>query len=274
MGRDPLNRFIRFGLLLGVCMVPVATLACRHATQPLKTDSLPLTSEAISALRNENTTLKQTLRSSEQTVRQLKQELSALKNQVVEKDARIGDLLQRSEEQQKHMDSAIVDVVRSKAKLRSIESKAEAASTIAEAEIALKALQNQADASDWVAKDEIAVPAHLLEMSSKEFNAENYGGALYLANQTKGRIRSAQDRLSSNAQAAPLTDGAASKPPVPLKVIKNSNLRSGPGLAYKILTQLKAGTPVLGLEYKSGWIYVQVSEQRTGWIFQPLVMSR
>jgi hypothetical protein len=275
MGRDRLIRIMRFGLWLIVCMVSASALDCRHASKPQKSDSLPCPPETVSALRNENATLKQALQSSGKTVQRLKQELSALKIKVAEKDARIGDLLQRSEEQQKHMEAAIVDVVRSKAKLRSLESKAEAASTIAEAEIALKTLQSMADASDWVAMDEIAIAAHLLEMSTQEFDAENFGGALYLANQAKGRVRSAQNRLSSMAvQVAPFTGEAASNRPVQLKVVKNSNLRSGPGLKYTILAQLKAGTPVLGLEYKDGWIYIQVSEQRTGWIFQPLVTSR
>lgn len=65
---------------------------------------------------------------------ELEGELARLQLLLLEKEAKNKDLDQR-------LDEAILEVVRAKAKLRSLESKAEAVSTLAEGEIALKALK-------------------------------------------------------------------------------------------------------------------------------------
>jgi hypothetical protein len=101
-----------------------------------------------------------------------------------------------------------------------------------------------------------------------------YGGALYLANQAKGRVRTAQDRLSSMADISPSSGEASFAQPLPLKVLKKSNLRSGPGLDHKILTELEIGTLLVGLSHKGRWIQVKAPKELTGWIYQPLVGAR
>jgi hypothetical protein len=230
----------------------------------------------MAELRSENSSLKQALTTQVQNVRRLEQELSALKIQAIEQDAVIDELRRRSDAQQKRLGAAIVDVVRSKAKLRSMESKAEAATTIAEAEIAFKALQKQAASFDWITLDEIDISEHLLEMSAQEFNAQNYGGALYLANQAKGRVRTAQDRLNSMVNNSPGSgEGSLSfVQPLPLKVLKRSNLRSGPGLEHEIVVQLEKGTLIVGLSHSKHWIQVEAPGEITGWIYRPLVGAR
>lgn len=261
--------FIRFWLLCGVGLACTSVVGCQTARKPPK-DATAL----ISSLQKENRSLKQGLKAREQKVHQLEQDLSALKKELSEQREFAGELQRRSEGQQKRLEAAIVDVVRSKAKLRSLESKADAASTIAEAEIALKALKSSAESTDWVALDEIAIAEHLLKMSSQEFNAKNYGGALYLANQTKARVRTAQDRMSTRANVVQFVGEVSFSQPVPLKVIKNSNLRSGPGLEYPILVELGNETPIVGLGYKGKWVHVQAPAGKTGWIIQSLVAGR
>lgn len=260
--------------LLVLCFVGWVAVGCQTGQQAKRPEPAPCPPDNSAALRSENSSLKQALATSEQKVQRLEQELSTLKIQAIEQDAVINELRRRSEVRQNRLGAAIVDVVRSKAKLRSLESKAEAASTIAEAEIALKALQSRAASSDWVALDEIAIAEHLLGMSADEFNAQNYGGALYLANQAKGRVRTAQDRLSSMANTPSSLGEAAFAQPLPLKVMKRSNLRSGPGLEHEILAQLEKGTLIVGLSQKERWIQVEAPGERTGWIYRPLVGAR
>lgn len=260
--------------LLFLCFVGWVAAGCQIGQQAKRPEPAPCPPETIEALRSENTSLMKALATSEQKAQQLEQELSNLKIQVIEQDAVINELRRRSDAQQKRLSDAIVDVVRSKAKLRSMESKAEAASTIAEAEIAFKALQSRAASFDWVALDEIAITEHLLEMSAQEFNVQNYGGALYLANQAKGRVRTAQDRLSSMANTSPPAGEDSFAQPLPLKVLKKSNLRSGPGLEHEILAELEQGTLIVGLSHKGPWIQVQAPGEMTGWIYRPLVGAR
>ena len=62
--------------------------------------------------------------------------------------------------------------------------------------------------------------------------------------------------------------------PVPLKVIRASNLRKGPGLNFKVIATLKAQTPLVGYSYKGQWVRVRKSDGRAGWVFQTLVGGR
>ena len=266
---DGFTRIHGFWKLCGVWLACAAVLGCQTVYEPTQD-----TTELLSSLQKENRSLKLSLKEREQEAQQLEQELSALNKELSQQREFTSELQRRSEGQQKRLEAAIVEVVRSKAKLRSLESKADAASTIAEAEIALKVLKSSAESSDWVALDEIAIAEHLLKMSSKEFNARNYGGALYLANQTKARVRTAQDRISTGTNVVPFVGEASFSQPVPLKVIKNSNLRSGPGLNFPILVELKNETQIVGLGYKGKWVHVQAPQGKTGWIIQSLVATR
>jgi uncharacterized coiled-coil protein SlyX len=262
--------------LLAFFIVGWVAVGCQAGPQIKQPEPAPCPPERVAELRSENRSLQQALAAREQVVRRLDQELSTLKIKTIEQDAVIHELRRRSATQQKRLDEAIVDVVRSKAKLRSMESKAEAATTIAEAEVAFKALQKQAASFDWISLDEIAISEHLMEMSAQEFNAQNYGGALYLANQAKGRVRTAQESLNSMLNTSPASgEGAFSfAQPLPLKVLKRSNLRSGPGLDYKIVVELEKGTLIVGLSHRKDWIHVKAPEEMTGWIYRPLVGAR
>jgi hypothetical protein len=264
----------RLGRIICVCLVCLLAAGCQHVRKQSKRLPNPCPPEKTTIIQSENNALKQALASSDEKVQNLEQEIGALKIQAIEQEALVSQLRRRSEAQQTSLDAAIVDVVRSKAKLRSLESKAEAASTIAEAEIAFQALQSRAASTDWVALDEIAIAEHLLKMSTQEFDAQNYGGALYLANQTKSRVRAAQQRLSNIANIVPLAGEASFTQPVPLKVLKKSNLRIGPGLEHKILIELEKGAKVFGFAYMGSWIHVEAPEGISGWIFQTLVESQ
>jgi hypothetical protein len=169
-------------------------------------------------------------------------------------------------------DEAILEVVRTKAKLRSLESKAEAASEMAEAEIAVKALKVQLRGRG--AGPDVSKAEQLLKISAEEFNKENYGGALYLASQAKGHIRASQMRIVSPEKIESVVGETLFAQPVPLKVLTTSNLRQGPGLKSKILAKLEKGTTLVGYSYKGRWVRVTSEGGASGWIYQTLVGGR
>src|SRR6267143_449579 len=92
---------------------------------------------------------------------------------------------------QERLDDARQEVVRAMAKLQTLATRAEAASAIAEAEIALQPLQ----AAGTRAAPEYAQARRLLDQSTVEFNKSNYGGALYLASQAKSLAGVGKGRL-------------------------------------------------------------------------------
>src|ERR1041384_5942282 len=100
--------------------------------------------------------------------------IARLEMRLLERDAQLADLPTRLED-------ARQEVVRAMAKLQTLASRAEAASGMAEAEVALRTLKT----GGGQAAPEVGQAGSLLEESSTEFNKQNYGGALYLANQAK-----------------------------------------------------------------------------------------
>ena len=98
-------------------------------------------------------------------------ELARLRTQVTNRDAQIADL-------QRRLADAMNEAVRAMARLRTLATRAEAASAMAEAEVTLQPLR-QRGGRDAAEAD------RLLKSAGTEFEQENYGGAVYLATQAK-----------------------------------------------------------------------------------------
>ena len=214
----------------------------------------------------------------QQTLVQRDASLAKLQLQLLERDAQIKQLEDRLNSQQEMLDEAVQEVVRAKAKLRSLETKAEAASEMAEAEIAIKALQTQL--ADQTQNQELVNAQKLLKMSAQEFKKENYGGAVYLTTQAKGHIRAAQIQLGGRGKVAsikrlpPVEGEVFFTLPLPLQVLKTSNLREKADLESRVITTLERGTPLIGYSYKGQWVRVTSEDGNNGWIYQTLIGGR
>lgn len=184
--------------------------------------------------------------------------------QLLERDAQVTEL-------QDKLNEAIQEVVRTKAKLHTVESKAEAASTMAEAEIALKQVKSATEEADPA--PELTQAEQLLTMSAAEFEDENYGGSLYLATQAKGLVRVTKTRLRETGELS-RPDEARFSVPLPMQTTKKSNVRKGPGTGFGVAFTLGSRTAVTGLAYKSQWVRIEAEDGRTGWIYHSLVTSR
>lgn len=202
----------------------------------------------------------------------LKEEVAGLKLLLLEKNIQNKGFEKRLGSLQNKLDETIQEVVRDKAKLRSLDSKAEAASNMAETEISLKMLKGQESNTEIEA--DLAHAEHLLIRSTQEFKKENYGGALYLANRARNQMRMAQIRHAGRDKLEPVSGEILFSLPIPLKVIRSSNLRQGPGLDFKVIATLKPQTLLVGYSYKGQWVRVKNQDGRTGWVFQTLVGGR
>lgn len=235
--------------------IPEKTLASERAKQRKTKASYKKLQKAY----RKQVAAKKKLRSK---VKELQARLKAKENLITEcKDGRA--LMQ------KKLNAAFQEVVRAKAKLRSLEGKAEAASNIAEAEVALKALKTR-----WPGQKrgpEVIQAEHLLEMSSKELNKNNFGGALYLAGKAKNLIKMGQARLNTGGKASTVSEEVLFVLPVSLKVLRKSNVREGPGKDFKVVFTLKKGAKVKGHSSKDKWVWVKSEDDRSGWIFHTLV---
>ena len=229
---------------------------------------------AYEALEADNRRLQETVRDQDRLLQEKEVRINRLQLQLLESDARYQSKVNQISSQQNMLDEAVVEVVRAKAKLRSIESRAEAASSITEAEIALKSLrENMAVADDEPSEDYLKAET-LLRMSTNEFKKENYGGALYLAGQAQSQIRAIQSNISHQADNSLIPGEVLFAQPLPLKVLRRSNLRQGPSQRSKIKRTLDADTLIVGHSYKEEWIRVHTEDGGQGWVFQTLVGGR
>lgn len=192
---------------------------------------------------------------------ELEQRFATLQLQSLERAAQIEDL-------QRQLEAAQQEVVRAMARRQRLASRAEAASAIAEAEIGVQAVT--AAAMDEEAP-EAAQAGQLLVLSTAEFATENYGGALYLAGQARRVARAGELRLTSGERGDRQPSEVLFALPVPLTTGPRSNVRTGPGLGFRVLFALDPATPVVGHSYTEQWVRITDNEGRGGWIFHNLV---
>lgn len=247
--REPMRR-------LGPALVPAVLLSACSGSQP-KLAPEPARDSVIVVSDTVRDTL--TIRDPEQ-----EQKIARLQVQLLERDAQIEELRGR-------VDEARREVVRAMAKLQTLASRAEAASGMAEAEVALRSLKS---AAGQQAMPEVAQAAQLLQMGSAEFDKLNYGGALYLANQAKGLASAGRERLAGGDQGSLRSGEVLFAVPVPLQVQGRSNVRAGPGTGFKILFTLDAGATLTGYSSADAWVRVSDEGSRSGWVFYNLVGRR
>jgi hypothetical protein len=178
---------------------------------------------------------------------------------VIEKETQVDEL-------QSRLDDTRDEVVRTMAKLETIASRAEAASAVAEADVAAQSLRSAGGAQRL---PETVQVNKLVQQSSAEFNKKNYGGALYLANQAKALVAAGKARATSGGGAR-----AGETPfalPVRLKVVSRGNVREGPGTTFDVVFAVEPGTALTGFSYADDWVRVTDDGGRSGWIFRGLV---
>jgi len=193
----------------------------------------------------------------------LEQRVSRLELSLLERDAQVEDLQNRLEETRR-------EVVRSMAKVQTLATRAEAASGMAEAEIALQTLRT----STRGASPDIGRVSKLLQDATNEFNKQNYGGALYLANQAKSTAGVGRTR-NSGGDASSLRPGEVPfAVPLGLQATSRCKLREGPGTTFRVLATLEAGASLTGLSHVDQWVRVSTDSGAAGWVFWNLVQRR
>ncbi len=191
----------------------------------------------------------------------LEQKLARTELLLLEREAQVGEL-------QARLDDARQEVVRAMAKQQSLASRAEAASGMAEAEIALQSLHDTAGAPG------VPEVSRLIALSIAEFEKQNYAGALYLASQAKGAVFAARGRLESVDRRSLRAGEVAFIGPLQLQTTRRANVRDGPGGTFRIMFTLPAGASLTGHSHAEQWVRITDDSGREGWIYQGLIGRR
>jgi uncharacterized protein YgiM (DUF1202 family) len=201
--------------------------------------------------------VRETVRDSE-----LERRVERLELRVLEKETQVDELQTRLEDTRD-------EVVRTMAKLQTAASRAEAASGMAEAEVALRSLRANASGQQI---PEIGQAQKLVQQSSTEFNKQNFGGALYLADQAKAIAATGSGRLAAGNRGGAARPGeTAFAVPIRLKVESKGNVRQGPGTNHAVAFEVEAGNRLTAYSYIDEWVRVNDDAGRSGWIFRGLV---
>ena len=265
-----LSTVARLSPLLAVLVLVLLATGCSTKTLP-QPNELTATRADCDALASENQHLQQAVAKSDAARRELEEQVAKLQLRLLERDAQLRELRERQESLQTKLDEAILEAVRGKAKLRSLESRAEAASTMAEAEVAVKTIRGRTP--ERQRDPDLLQLERFLDLSAQEFEKENYGGALYLASQAKNLLTVTQGPPVSGDQLAPVAGEVLFAAPLLLQITKTSKVREGPGLEFRVVATLEKGTRVTGHSYKGQWVRVR-GDRLSGWVFQTLVSGQ
>ena len=184
-----------------------------------------------------------------------------LELRVIEKETQVEQL-------ETKLEDARDEVVRTMSKLQTLASRAEAASAIAEADVAAQSLRTTAGGQQL---PEIGQVTKLLQQSNTEFNRQNFGGALYLANQAKAAASAGRDRAAAGNRGSSRPGETQFALPIRLKVASRGNVREGPGTNFSVAFAVEGGNALTGYSYTDEWVRVSDDQGRSGWIFRSLV---
>jgi hypothetical protein len=263
------------GTLIGLLLCAVTVVGCMKFQSTTATESTaPDCREAYALLERQHRLLQKRCTRQEAQLKEAEIELNRAQLLLLEEQASGALTRKRFKAQGKMLDEAVQEVVRAKAKLRTIESRAEAASTMAEAEIAIRATQKSLAAGSGNHRENLKRAQDFLKMSTREFKNQNYAGALYLAGQARSHINAIQINRAQGATAAVQPGETAFSQPLPLKVVKRCNFRRTPDLKGSVIAVLEAGTMIVGFAHKDNWIRIQTENGHSGWVYQTLVGVR
>lgn len=249
---------------------PVRRMTCRTLVVPLMAMSLtsacgswPAPAEPPPGELEETKSVNEAAAPPPVVVRdpELERKLALSELLLLEREVQLGEM-------QARLDDARQEVVRAMARQQSLASRAEAASAMAEAEIALQSLRATAGAEG------VTEVSRLIRLSAAEFDQQNYAGALYLASQAKGAAFAARGQLAS-VDRGPLRAGERPfATPLKLQTAKGANVRDGPGANFKVSFTLPAGSLLTGLSHAEQWVRITDETGRDGWIHQGLISRR
>ena len=121
---------------------------------------------------------------------------------------------------------------------------------------------------------ELGQAAQLLQLATAEFDRQNYGGALYLANQAKDAAAAGQGRVASVERGSLRQGEVPFALPLRLQTVGRANVREGPGGGFAVVATLEPGALLTGYSYVDQWVRITDESGRSGWVYQSLVGRR
>jgi hypothetical protein len=184
---------------------------------------------------------------------------------------RLAVRLRRADEEQRRLEEHVAllrrdledtetELIRTKARLKGIETKAEASSAIAEARILSRRLDPRSRSATLTRCQE------LLAKAEQQMNAENFGAAAFFA------LKAQDMAVRAREAAAPAQTEVDRPAPRPSYVVKAAtlNLRRGPSTSEEVMAKIARGEVLRAAAVRGDWLKVSYRGV-VGWVLSSLV---
>ena len=180
--------------------------------------------------------------------------------------------LKKAEEEQRRLEERVAvlvrdldltetEVIRTKAKLQGLETKADATSVIAETRVLFRRMLQQRGRTPSLVRCE-----ELLDRAEAMVEANNHGAAVFMALKAQELLK---DVRRGSAAAPEEAERSAPKKQY-VVVAELANLRREPSRNAPVVRQLKKGAVLEASQIRGDWLQVQAGDA-TGWIARTLV---
>lgn len=198
-------------------------------------------------------------------------EIDHLNEALAAKDVEIADLHAHQQGQTQVLQETTTEAARAKVKLRRLATQADAASAVAEVEVALNTLASSHLASNDAAS--VAQTRHILAAANAAFDQGDYSGAVELAAQSRQLIDMVSTLRERKLGGLHAVAQATFQIRIPLRVAIDSRRRRQPNAQAAVVDFLKTDEPVVASGYQGQWLKVETADGRQGWIFRTLVTT-
>ncbi|HTP99802.1 MAG TPA: SH3 domain-containing protein [Casimicrobiaceae bacterium] len=200
------------------------------------------------------------------------QELARLRQDLASRDAEIRELRSSQRDQVKAIQESTREVTRAKAKMRRLATQADAASYIAEVEVALGALRASLPASSPAPL--VALAQSLLDSTAAPFAQGDYGAAMDRAAQAEQLIAVVADGRTPPSQRVRVPGEVLLQVTIPLRLVADGALRREPKPSSTAFAKLSKDTPLVAHAYRGSWMRVETPDGRSGWVAQAQLGAR
>jgi uncharacterized protein YgiM (DUF1202 family) len=161
------------------------------------------------------------------------------------------------------LDVTETELIRTKARLKGNETKAEASAAIAEARILAGRLAEDKTRASVLARSEES-----LAKAEEQLSAGNYGAALFFASKAQDLVARVKEGTEETPPAASANPPLASLSSYVAKA--TARIRKGPDLSAAIVSHLPAGAHVVGEAVSGAWVKITYNGV-SGWVHSSLL---
>lgn len=196
-------------------------------------------------------------------------EIERLQQLLAEKDELIRNQQAHQQVQAKELQATTNQAAQAQVKLRRMASQPDAASTLAEVEVAMSSLKSSITTAPEQAMQSQA--QRLLDAAAAAYAQDDYATTVDRATQSRELIDMVNSqRAGKSAHHLAVTFQS----PIPLRARIDCKLRWSPRAGASVRSVLKKDSPVTALGYKGEWLHVQTDDGDTGWLLKTMVETR